>query len=151
MLNTFNLPEDKILESKSCNEFIAFREEMNKKYSTSLEDEEIVETEDKIFKECQFEGLRTFDLRLYNLPIVLRKVLIHMRRNEICKVTTNFVDYFNCDDVELKNLSHVKISIYVHLYEYLHRRIFSNLTHKEKYEELLYMKELANKHFKVNK
>ena len=127
---------------------------MNIKYKTSFADEEIMETEQKIFDECNFKGLNTFDLRLYNLPIVLRKVLIHMRRNEIVKVMTNYIDYFHCNDVELKNVNtgnEANIVIYVHLYKNLNRRIFSNLPHKDKYEDLMFMKELANKNFKEGK
>jgi hypothetical protein len=130
-----------------------WREDINKEYNIeNIDDEDDYSRDKEIFKKFKaaFKGVSVIDLRHYSIPIILRKVLIHMKRNEIAYVKTNFLDSLCLNNVELNNISG-NVEVYIHLYEYLHRISFMKLTYEEKLEDLSEMKELANNFYKEGK
>ena len=101
------------------NEFEKFREEFIKK--NNLEEVDLSENlnqMEQVFNSIKFDNLLECDLRNYSIPIILRKVLVHMKRNEIVKVVTQNFDYFFADGIEIYKLPG-KFTIYCQLYEFL--------------------------------
>lgn len=114
------------------------------------------------------DNLLDYDMKAYLLPISIRKAIVHMKRNEILYLNTNFIDYLEVKDLILQDVSsknkeynnsnnnnnntnkEPKIEIVIHLFEFLHRKIFSNLSYPEKLSYLMKTKEEATKAFKNN-
>jgi hypothetical protein len=144
-----------------------YREKMNEKYNYTDEDKEdnfIVNKE--IFEGFDLSQVKSnncfnknhfdFDMKSYDLPISLRKVLVHMKRNEIVYFTTDFIDYMQVGDFIIQDIKsdvnkNVKIEFVVHLFEFLHRKIFSNLDFSDKLDFLKNCKEQATLAFKQNR
>lgn len=149
--NPFSFAE--AFEIKAKSEGIkAFRKEINNKYNIELDMDLEYDRDLKVFKEIQNNhcSALSIDLREYSIPIILRKVLIHMKRGELAYISTGYIDYFSQNDVEVCDKVG-KIQIYVFLYDYLHRKLFSKMNLEEKYDDLIQLKELANSFFKANK
>ena len=124
--NSFGVDDiikDYLPNTKYIDEVKNWRDEMNKKYDIKNMDEDVdYEKDGKIFDELNFPGLITVDMKNYTFPILLRKVLVHMKRNEIKYVKSTFMDHFSQDDCELYNIGtfnvddgKTKIEIFIHL------------------------------------
>ena len=162
-----NFEEENVVESYLKNDtftktYPLWRTKINEEYKINEIGEEVdYQRDEEIFtrfeKECNTDNIiKTCDLRLYSIPLIVRKVLIHMKRNEIIFIKTNFLDYFEADSFVLNNLGDQKstnanIEIYLHLYEFVNRRLFSKMSYEEKLQELSKMKEIANDFFKEGK
>jgi hypothetical protein len=162
-----NFEEEDVVESYIKNDtftksYTHWRTKINEEYKINEIGEEVdYQRDQEIFnrfdKEYNTDNIiKTCDLRLYSVPLIVRKVLIHMKRNEIVFIKTNFLDYFEADSVVLNNLgdqknSDANIEIYLHLYEFFNRRFFSKMSYEEKFDELSKMKEIANDYFKEGK
>lgn len=149
-------------------DYLKFRSEQNQKLSINFDnmDQERDPTTAKLvyddFSQACFRRMSFIlgqDIKLYSIPLSLRKVLIHMKRNEISLISTNFLDFFKDEDFQLGNISkdvnpyklegvEPKIEILVHLFEFANRPIFSNMNYRDKLEELNYMKSNGNIAFK---
>jgi hypothetical protein len=161
--NNFDIEDvnEYIINKTNVVEYEKWRTKINEEFNIKeLGEEENFERDEKIYSmfDEQFVGEKTalfssIDLRTYSLPIVLRKVLIHMKRNEIAYIKTNFIDYFFLNGIEIKNVKSDSqhIEIYVHLLEFLHRKLFSKIQLEDKLKDLTKMKELANNFFKEEK
>lgn len=150
--NPFHFLEAFSIKNKT-EEIKTFRTELNTKHNIELDMDLEFERDEKVFNEVEnkFNSALKIDLRVYSIPIILRKVLIHMKRGELAYISTNFIDYFGHDgEVEVSDKSG-KIQIYVLLYDFLHRKLFSKLSLEEKYEDLIRLKDLANSFFKAGK
>lgn len=90
----------------------------------------------------------SIDLKLYSLPISLRKVLIHMKRHEICVIKTNFLDIFSFDQKYICDINNRQVKVLIHLIDFHNRPSFSSLAYKYKKDELEYMKEQGNELFR---
>ena len=151
-----DIVKDYLSNKKYMEEMKLWREEMNKKYDVKNMDEDIdYEKDGKIFEELNFPGLITIDMKNYTFPILLRKVLVHMKRNEIKYVKSTFMDYFCQDNCELYNIGTFnvddgknKIEIYIHLYDFKHIKSYYKLNYEEKYKNLIMYKERADQCFK---
>ena len=151
-----DIVKDYLPNKKYMEEMKLWREEMNKKYDVKNMDEDIdYEKDGKIFEELNFPGLITIDMKNYTFPILLRKVLVHMKRNEIKYVKSTFMDYFCQDNCELYNIGTFnvddgknKIEIYIHLYDFKHIKSYYKLNYEEKYKNLIMYKERADQCFK---
>ena len=102
-----------------------------------------------------FPGLITIDMKNYTFPILLRKVLVHMKRNEIKFIKSTFMDYFCEGDCELYNIGQfnvndgkTNIEIYIHLYDFKPVKSYYKLNYEEKYENLVKYKQRADECFK---
>ena len=157
--NTFgvnDIMKDYLTNDKYKFEVKNWREEMNKKYGIENMDEDVdYEKDGKIFDELNFPGLITIDMKNYTFPILLRKVLVHMKRNEIKYVKSTFMDYFFQDNCELYNIGtfnvddgKTKIEIFIHLYDFKHVKSYYKLNYEEKYENLVMYKKRADECFK---
>ena len=157
--NTFETEDiinDYLPNKKYTDEVKNWRDEMNKKYSIENMDEDIdYEKAEKIFNELNFPGLITIDMKNYTFPILLRKVLVHMKRNEIKYIKSTFMDYFCEGDCELYNIGtfnvddgKTKIEIYIHLYDFKPVKSYYKLNYNEKYENLVKYKKRADECFK---
>ena len=133
-------------------EIKAFRTQVNSKFNIELDMDLEYERDLKVFTEVEnkFPDALKIDLRVYSIPIILRKVLIHMKRGELAFISTNYIDYFCQNEKEVSNKTG-KIEIYVMLYDFLHRKLFSKLSLEEKYEDLIQLKDLANSFFRAGK
>ncbi len=148
--------KDYLPNDKYTTEVKNWREEMNKKYGIKNMDEDIDYDKDgKVFDELNFPGLITVDMKNYTFPILLRKVLVHMKRNEIKYVKSTFMDYFFQDNCELYNIGtfnvddgKTKIEIFIHLYDFKHVKSYYKLNYEEKYENLVKYKQRADECFK---
>ena len=148
--------KDYLPNDKYTTEVKNWREEMNKKYDIKNMDEDIDYDKDgKVFDELNFPGLITVDMKNYTFPILLRKVLVHMKRNEIKYVKSTFMDYFFQDNCELYNIGKfnvddgkTKIEIFIHLYDFKHVKSYYKLNYEEKYENLAMYKKRADECFK---
>ena len=148
--------KDYLPNDKYTTEVKNWREEMNKKYDIKNMDEDIDYDKDgKVFDELNFPGLITVDMKNYTFPILLRKVLVHMKRNEIKYVKSTFMDYFFQDNCELYNIGtfnvddgKTKIEIFIHLYDFKHVKSYYKLNYEEKYENLVMYKKRADECFK---
>ena len=151
-----NIIKDYLPNNKYTDEVKNWREEMNKKYDIKNMDEDVdYEKDGKIFDELNFPGLITIDMKNYTFPILLRKVLVHMKRNEIKYIKSTFLDYFFQDNCELYNIGtfnvddgKTKIEIYIHLYDFKHVKSYYKLNYEEKYENLVKYKKRADECFK---
>lgn len=94
------------------------------------------------------KNLMNVDLKLYSLPISLRKVLIHMKKHEISLIKSNFIDIFSYDQKYVFDINHCQVKILIHLIDFQNRPSFSSLAYKSKKDELEYMKEKGNELFK---
>ena len=157
--NSFGVDDiikDYLPNKKYTEELISWREEMNKKYEIKNPDEDIdYEKDGKVFEELNFPGLITIDMKNYTFPILLRKVLVHMKRNEIKYIKSTFMDYFSQDNCELYNIGtfnvddgKTKIEIYIHLYDFKHVKSYYKLNYEEKYDNLVMYKKRADECFK---
>lgn len=131
-----------------------WRQEIDKEYlqDKQIDDDNDYERDSQIFEKFkqEFKSVNIIDMRTYSIPIILRKVIIHMKRNEIAYIKTNFIDYIQINGTEYENLNG-KIEIYIHQLEFLHRNSFSKMNLSEKFKELSEMKDLANSFFKRGK
>ncbi len=129
-----------------------FRKELNSKYNIDLDMDLEYDRDLNLFNEVlgNYNSALKIDLRVYSIPIILRKVLIHMKRGELAYINTGYIDYFNEQEKEIADKTG-KIQIYIMLYDFLHRKLFSKLTLEEKYEDLIALKDLANSFFKNGK
>jgi tetratricopeptide (TPR) repeat protein len=149
----YNDFSEDVLNMERYNQYSQWREEIYKQYNIqNIDDEDDFIRDQEILNKFRdtFKGTTLIDLRHYSIPIVMRKVLIHMKRNEIAVIHTNSLDYFNINGTELINLTG-DVEICIHLYEFLHRVSFSKLTYTEKLKDLSEMKDLANSFYKENK
>jgi tetratricopeptide (TPR) repeat protein len=169
LFNNFEVEDVREYVLNKCNikEYEDWRKKINEQYNIQQLDleEQVYETNLEIFEKFKKEfnncsndpdSFLNCDLRLYSLPMVVRKVLIHMKRNEVTYIKTNVLDYFyhSHNSIELKDINtgkEAKVEIFIHLFEFLHRKLFSKLTIEEKFKELSEMKELANSFFKEGK
>lgn len=137
---------------KRSEEIKTFRTQLNSKYNIELDMDLEYERDFKVFNDVEnkFPDALKVDLRVYSIPIILRKVLIHMKRGELAYISTGYIDYFNHNEKEISNKTG-KIQIYVLLYDFLHRKLFTKLSLEEKYEDLIQLKDLANSFFKTGK
>lgn len=151
--NFTNSSSDLFYEKRDISSYLDWREKINSEFGIKqLDEEDDYQKNKKIFDSLDtcIQNTLVIDLKLYSIPIVFRKVLIHMKRNEVAYVTTNFIDYFNANDIEIKNFSG-KVEVGIHLFEFLHREQFSNLSYENKLKDLSELKEIANKFFMENK
>jgi hypothetical protein len=153
--NNFEIEDIKeyLEKHETLDTYPEFRRLINANFNiNNLDEDEDFVRDSKIFDSVtsKFPNLITLDLRLYSIPLVIRKVIIHMKRNEITYIKTNFIDYFSAENVELNKIN-AKIEIYIHLFEFLHRESFSKHSFEEKFRELSNMKEIANNLFKQGK
>ena len=157
--NTFGVDDiikDYLPNQKYMEEVKNWRDEMNKKYQIENMDEDIdYDKAEKIFNELNFPGLITIDMKNYTFPILLRKVLVHMKRNEIKFIKSTFMDYFCEGDCELYNIGQfnvndgkTNIEIYIHLYDFKPVKSYYKLNYEEKYENLVKYKQRADECFK---
>jgi len=129
-----------------------FREELNTKYNIDLDMDLEYERDSAVYKEIEtrFPKALKIDLRNYSIPIILRKVLIHMKRGELAYINTGYIDFFSHNEKEIIDKKG-NIEIYVLLYDFLHRKLFSKLSLEEKFDDLILLKDLANSFFKAGK
>jgi len=149
--NPFEFAE--IFQIKKLNQEIKlFRSQLNEKYNIELDMDLEFERDLKVFNEVEnrFPAALKIDLRIYSIPIILRKVLIHMKRGELAYIKTGYIDCFGQCEREIADKTG-KIEIYVLLYDFLHRKLFSKLSLEDKYEDLIQLKDLANSFFKSGK
>ena len=145
-----------ISENKYTEEVKEWRDNINIKYNIKNIDDEIdYETYKKIYEELNLPNLLDIDLKMYTIPNLLRKVLVHMKRNEIIYIKTSYIDYFNINDIKLYNIGEFNkegklIEIYIHLYEFQKLQSFSNYSFEEKYNQLEKYKKIADECFKKN-
>lgn len=114
-------------------EFEIFRADFIK--NNNLENVDLSENLNKmedVYKALKFDNILECDLRNYSVPIILRKVLVHMRRNEIIKIVTHNFDYFFAESVEICDLKG-KFTIYCHLYEFLN--VIPYILHSDHYSQ----------------
>ena len=158
--NSFGVDDivnDYLPNTKYTEEMKNWREEMNKKYAIENMDEDIdYDKAEKVFNELNFPGLITIDMKNYTFPILLRKVLVHMKRNEIKYIKSTFMDYFCEGDCELYNVGtfnkddgKTKIEIYIHLYDFRPILSYYKLNYEQKYENLVKYKKRADECFKI--
>ena len=156
--------------------YINFRNEQNKIYNNesndNIDNKSNYNTNKAIFDKLDKKAINsnselfTVDMKLYSIPLSLRKVIVHMKRNEICLINTNFIDNFTIYDyndtlnsnsidikplIDIQNLENANIQIIIHLFEFVERPIFSNLSYVEKLEELSSKKTKAVFLFKDSK
>ena len=112
--------------------------------------EEELEVQEKVFRECEFFGLKECDLRLYTIPVLLRKTLVHMRRGQINELHVNFIDTFDIEGLEME-WAKGNFTIIVQLFEFTNRNLFSNLPYEGKLSDLTDMKTVADTFFKKKK
>ena len=151
-----DIVKDYLPNTKYTDEVKNWRDEMNKKYQIENMDEDIdYDKAEKIFNELNFPGLITIDMKNYTFPILLRKVLVHMKRNEIKYIKSTFMDYFCEGDCELYNIGtfnvndgKTNIEIYIHLYDFKQVKSYYKLNYEEKYENLTKYKKRADECFK---
>ena len=158
-INTFeneNINEY-INENKYTEQLKEWRDNMNKKYDIkNINDEIDLEKSKKIFEELNFPNLLNIDMKMYTIPNLLRKVLVHMKRNEIIYIKTTYIDYFNINDIKLYNIGKfgkdegIKIEIYIHLYEFQQLPLFGRYSYEDKYSQLSLYKNRADECFKKN-
>ena len=129
-----------------------YRNELNTKYNIDLDMDLEFERDLNVYNEIQekYKNSLNIDMRIYSIPIILRKVLIHMKRGELSYIMTSYIDCFNHGEVDISNSSG-KIEIYILLYDFLHRKLFSKMSLEEKYDDLIILKDLANNFFKNGK
>lgn len=186
-INSNNFDKD-FFYLKFCNDsdsqsYLKFRESKNQEFNITEETfdmEDDFTVSEKIYSGLNDEvfnittnstskaSLLDYDLKSYELPISVRKALVHMKRNEILYMQTNFIDYLEVDNIVLENISQStdyfekyqnfipysnepKVEIIIHLFEFLHRRIFSNLPYQEKFDYLQKTKNAATEYFKQGK
>ena len=159
--NTFEKEniDEYIKEKKYTEEFCEWRDNKNKEYNIANIDDEIdFEKNSKIYNELNFPGLLDIDMKMYTIPNLMRKVLVHMKRNEIRYVKTSFIDYFIHDNCELDNIgkynveeNQPKIEIYIHLYDFLQRPLFSKYSYEDKLKEMNKYKSVSDDCFKKGK
>ena len=153
-----NFEEENIIEcylnnNLYTNSYPTWRDEINQEYGINEIGEEVnLKRDQEIFSKFSTDEIKTCDLRLYTLPLIVRKVLVHMKRNEVVYVKTNYIDcldfqpidnlYLHCLGDSL--LKRSNIEIFIHLFEFLERPSFSKLNYDEKFFELSTMKEIAN-------
>ncbi len=100
-------------------EFLKFRQDyISKNQLENVELNENLSIMEKLYKETKVENTLECDLRDYSVPIILRKVLVHMKRNEILKIVTQNIDYFYAENVEITELKG-NYTIYCQLFEFL--------------------------------
>ena len=151
-----DIVKDYLPNTKYTEEVKNWRDEMNKKYKIENMDEDIdYDKAEKIFNELDFPGLITVDMKNYTFPILLRKVLVHMKRNEIKFIKSTFMDYFCEGDCELYNIGQFNvddgktfIEIFIHLYDFKPIKSYYKLNYEEKYENLIKYKKRADECFK---
>ena len=151
-----DIVKDYLPNTKYTEEVKNWRDEMNKKYKIENMDEDIdYDKAEKIFNELDFPGLITVDMKNYTFPILLRKVLVHMKRNEIKYIKSTFMDYFCEGDCELYNIGKFNvddgktfIEIFIHLYDFKPIKSYYKLNYEEKYENLIKYKKRADECFK---
>ena len=158
----FNTFENKdineyIKENKYTEELKEWRDNMNKKYDIKNIDEEVDFSKSKqIFEELNFLNLLNIDMKMYTIPNLLRKVLVHMKRNEIIYIRTTFIDYFNINNCKLYSIGKfgknegTLIEMYVHLYEFQQLPTFGRYPYTDKYSQMLLYKKEADECFKSN-
>jgi len=151
-----DIVKDYLPNTKYTEEVKNWRDEMNKKYKIENMDEDIdYDKAEKIFNELDFPGLITVDMKNYTFPILLRKVLVHMKINEIKYIKSTFMDYFCEGDCELYNIGKFNvddgktfIEIFIHLYDFKPIKSYYKLNYEEKYENLIKYKKRADECFK---
>lgn len=156
--NTFECDniEQYINEKKYFEEYQKFRNEMNIKYHIENFDDEIDYNKNaEIYKECNFNNLLDIDLKLYTMPNYMRKVLVHMKRNQLLYLKTSYIDYFIQDKTELSNIGKPKekkdsalVEIYIHLYEFMQTQSFSKYSYEDKLSMMSKYKQIADDCFK---
>lgn len=141
-------------KDKDFIDYEEWRDNINKHYGIEeIDADDNYKRDVDIFNEhlLKFPKVLKVDLRSYSLPLVLRKVIIHMKRNELVYIKTNYLDYFNESEEEIKDVKNSKVEIFVHTFEFLHREVFSKLSYEDKFADLNNMKDAANVYFKENK
>ena len=161
VFNTFEKEniDEYIKENKYTEEVKQWRDDMNKANNiANIDDEVDFEKNTKIYNELKFPGILDVDLKMYTIPNLMRKVLIHMKRNEIIYVKTCYIDYFIQDQCELNNIGKYncdegqpKIELYIHLYDFLQRPLFSKYSYEAKLQEMVKYKTVADDCFKTGK
>jgi hypothetical protein len=162
LFNSFecaNIENDYITNALYTNQYTDWRKSINEEYNITNIDGEIDYNQDKIiYDKCSFKGLLDIDMKLYTIPNIFRKVLIHMKRNQINYIKTTHLDYFSADNCELYNLgvfgqceNQPNIEIYIHLYEFLHRPLFSKYNYNDKITQIEESKSIADNCFKNGK
>ena len=135
-----------------------WRDNINKENNiANINDTIDINVSKKIFESLKFPNLLSIDMKNYTLPILFRKVLVHMKRNEIRYIKSTYIDYFNINDVELYNIgtfgkdTNVNIEVYIHLYEFQNLPLFGSYSYEDKLQMLLEYKNKADECFKQNK
>ena len=160
--NTFecdDIEKDYIPNQTYTQEVMEWRDNINQELQINNIDDEVDYNKDKIiYERCTFKGLLDVDMKLYTIPNLFRKVLVHMKRNQINYIKTTYLDYFNEGNCELYNIgkfntfeNQPNIEIYIHLYEFLHQPMFSKYSYQDKLNQLQYHKTIADDCFKQGK